>query len=293
MFRILTPASASSITGRIRSIGCAFDMYNEITAEEFDGAIVINNHADTMRNRSNLIIKSFYEASEILGYSPKGIRIGVKTAIPMSRGLGSSASCVNSGVMLAFLLSGSPFTRKDIYDISRSLAPENANLAPNLYGGLVLSARDGAVTKINITSDYVFTLIVPDYKVPQARTEAHLLNDLSYEDYCESAALANLFTLGMSSGNDRLIRESFSYANIYTPSDAVKGYDKVYDVCEKAGALGLFICGNGPAMAAISNGEESARKIRMALSRNSVQGLVKSFALSSSGTVYTQTQEEQ
>lgn len=292
MFRILTPASATNITGRIRSVGCAFDLCNEITAEPFDGAIVINNHADTMRNRSNLIVKSFYEASGILGFKPDGIKLGIKTAIPMSRGLGSSASCINSGVMLAFLMSETHFTRKDIYEISRSLAPDNANLAPNLFGGLTLAGRDGTVTKINVPQDYVFTLIVPDYKVPRSKTDAQLMNDLSYDDYCESSVLSNLFIMGLSSGNDRLVKESFSYANIYTPSDTVKGYEKICDACVKAGALGLFICGSGPAMAAVSSGDEAARKIRISVNQTGIQGTVRSFRISSAGMLYSDSKED-
>ena len=283
MYRILTPATAASVTSRIDSIALAFDLTNEIIAEEFDGAIVINNHADTMRNRSNLIVKSMYDACDLLGKRPSGIRLSIKTQIPMSRGLGSSASCINAGVMLAHVLNEAPFKKGDVLKMSRELFPEEENLEANLYGGLVITDRSGSVTKINVERPFIFTLIVPDYKVPSAKTRAHRLNDISYEDYCESAALSNLFTLGLTSGESRLVKQSFSYANIYNPVDVVKDYEKINSVCSKAGALGVFICGDGPAMAAVSSTEEDARKVRIALSSAGISATVKSTAISNDG----------
>lgn len=285
MYRIYTPATAVGVTSRIDSISLAFDIVNEITAEEFDGAIVINNHADTMRNKSNLIVKSMYDACDILGKRPSGVRLSVRTAIPMSRGLGSSAACINAGVMLAYLFNEMPLSKGDILRTSRNLYPEEENLEANLYGGLVITDRFGSVTKISIDHPFVFTLIVPDYKVPHAKTEAHRLNDISYEDYCESAALSNLFTLGLTSGESRLVKQSFSYSNIYTPSDAVKDYNRISSVCENAGALGVFICGDGPAMAAVSSDEEEARRIRVALSQANVSATVKSTTVCNTGIV--------
>ena len=288
MYRILSPASATCVTGRIDNISLAFDIYNEITAEEFDGAIVINNHADTMRNRNNLIAKSFYMTAEKLGYEPEGIRLGIKTAVPISRGLGSSASCINAGVMLGYLFSGRTFSKSEVYHTASELFPEDKNLAANLYGGLTITSRSASVTRAAVSADFVFTLVIPDYRIPSSRIEEHLLHDLSHEDYCESSALATLFALGMTSKEPRLIRQSFGYSNIYEPAELVKDLPVLSEISKQAGALGIFICGYDPAAAVISENEENAKKLRNILTKEFPRDIVKSVHVSNTGITFTE-----
>ncbi|MBO4359416.1 MAG: hypothetical protein J5822_00840 [Eubacteriaceae bacterium] len=285
MYRILTPASAVSVNSRIDRISLAFDLANEITAEEFDGAIVINNHADTIRNRANLIVKSMYDACDIIGKRPLGLRLSVKTAIPMSRGLGSSASCVNAGVMLAYLFNGMGLKKGDILRTARMLYPDDENLEANLYGGLVIKDGSGTVTKVNVNHPYVFTLIIPDYKVPQSRADSSRTGEISYDTYSEAAALSNLFTLGLTSGQSRLVKQSFDGSGVFDPSGSIREAEEIRKICTDAGALGVFVCGDGPAMAAVSGDEEQARKIRSALSKSDIAAAVKSTTVCNSGIV--------
>ena len=57
MFKIISPATSANLAPGFDSFGICFNIANEILAEEFQDAIIVNNHGDTLRNKENLIVE--------------------------------------------------------------------------------------------------------------------------------------------------------------------------------------------------------------------------------------------
>ncbi|KAI9893545.1 MAG: hypothetical protein M1814_006341 [Vezdaea aestivalis] len=70
---------------------------------------------------------------------PSPIHIAIENDIPLGRGLGSSAAAVIAGVLLANTLAGLHLSRQRILDFALMVERHPDNVAPALYGGLIVA----------------------------------------------------------------------------------------------------------------------------------------------------------
>ena len=63
--------------------------------------------------------------------------------IPLTRGLGSSASAIVGALVAANALIGSPLTDDKLFQMATALEGHPDNVGASLFGGIVVSAWDG------------------------------------------------------------------------------------------------------------------------------------------------------
>lgn len=274
MYKIISPATSANMAAGFDSFGVCFNMENELTFEEFDGAIVINNHADTFRNKENLIAKSFYKTSEILGYTPKGVKIDVKSGIPVSRGLGSSASCITAGVTAAYLLSKNKVNKSEIFELSTQIEGHPDNVAPNLFGGASISYTDKGkykTAKFGISDKFSFITLIPQYKLSTQKARSVLPEEYSAKDCVFNISHASIMVLALISGNESLLRDALS-DKLHQPYRAplIENYDKIVKICKNSGALGCYLSGAGPTMIAVASNDKVLPRIKKELLDNKI-----------------------
>src|SRR6056297_2429809 len=139
MFEIKTPATSANIGPGFDTLGLALNKYNYVSFKIDKEKFKITGKDKRFLNEDNLIYKSFRETEKIYKKNPKNINIDIKSYIPQSRGLGSSASCVVSGVLGAMLIHDINITKKDILKIATKIEGHPDNVAPCIYGGLTAS----------------------------------------------------------------------------------------------------------------------------------------------------------
>jgi homoserine kinase len=208
MYKIISPASSANIGPGFDCLGVCLSMANSMVFSEFEDAVVINNHADTIRNKENLIIKSLFAGCEILGIRLKGVKLDVKTEIPLSRGLGSSASCICAGVAAAFLFAGMPLKKNEIFEIAAHLEGHADNVAPNLYGGLTLSYNvDGKYRceRYQMDEKYQFLACIPDFKLSTRKAREVLPEQYPREDIVFNMTRVGILLGALQTGNQREI----------------------------------------------------------------------------------------
>ncbi|MBG0765846.1 MAG: hypothetical protein H0S78_13435 [Tissierellales bacterium] len=102
MYEIKVPATSANIGPGFDSLGVALKLYNQIIFKEGEKEVEIQGVEEKYANKNNLIHQSFRKTEKYFNLDSKKIIINIKTNIPVSRGLGSSAACVVAGVAGAF-----------------------------------------------------------------------------------------------------------------------------------------------------------------------------------------------
>ena len=103
---VKTPATIANLGPGFDSFGLALPLYNIVSLEETvlpGSGIEVNvineknnedNIIDIPTDKSNIIYKAIELLYNFIGQVPNELKITVKTQIPISRGLGSSASVI-------------------------------------------------------------------------------------------------------------------------------------------------------------------------------------------------------
>ena len=166
MIKIRVPATSANLGPGFDSLGIALDLYNDFLFEETSKGLEIIGALANEEDKDNLVYLSMLKTFDLIGYIPKGIKIKIESKTPVSRGLGSSASCIVAGVMGANEIAGSPLSLSEIFKLSTKIEGHPDNIAPALFGGLVTSLMEKDeifYNKINIAEGLKFTAIIPDF----------------------------------------------------------------------------------------------------------------------------------
>ncbi|MBR6800999.1 MAG: homoserine kinase [Eubacteriaceae bacterium] len=273
MIKIISKATSANMGPGFDCMGICLGLANALTFEEYDDAIIVNNYADTMKNRQNLIISSFYKASDIIGYSPKGLKLNVKTSVPLSRGLGSSATCITAGVLGAYLLAGEKVDLSEVFQISAKIEGHPDNVSPNIYGGMTLSYTKGdgsySYIKFNADKKYRFVAMIPDFKLSTEKSRQVLPESYSRQDAVFNVSRTSMLIHALQTGDNELLKDAL-HDKIHQPyrKSLIKNYDEITTLLLENGAIGTYLSGAGPTIMGIIDNESAYKNISSAL-RNS------------------------
>ncbi|NMB27042.1 MAG: homoserine kinase, partial [Tissierellia bacterium] len=121
MINVKVPATSANIGPGFDTLGLALNLYNTFTFQEISKGLEINGCEYSFANQNNLVYTSMLKTFDKIGYPVKGIKINMDTNIPISRGLGSSTSCILGGVIGANELAGSPLSKEKILEIATDI----------------------------------------------------------------------------------------------------------------------------------------------------------------------------
>lgn len=265
MITIKVPATSANLGPGFDSLGIAFKLYSYFTFKKIEHGIRILGCEERYQNENNLVYTSFKKTLEILKYNISGVEITIKSDIPVSRGLGSSAACIVGGVMGANILAGNPLSKDEVFKICNEIEGHPDNIAPAIYGGLTASmVEDGVPYTISysVNENLFFCAIVPDFKLSTAEARAVLPQEVPYKDAVYNVSRTAVLLKALENGNEFLIKKALSdrLHEIYR-NPLISEYEKVRDICEKSGNIALFISGAGPTLMNIAGSRDFQWKI--------------------------------
>jgi homoserine kinase len=202
------------------------------------------------------------------------VKISIKKGLPLGSGLGSSgASAVAAAVAMNALLNDE-LNSTQLLDACRCAeavacgAPHGDNVAPALFGGIVLlpQGTDVAPISLPVPSGLFFAVAHPDVEVRTEQARAVLPREVPL-----SKAVFNAGQLGhLVSALYEEDLEGLGKAmveGIVTPvrSALIPGFSEVCEAALKAGALGVGISGSGPTLFAMTRGESVATEAAEAM----------------------------
>ena len=214
-----------------------------------------------------------------------GSDLHIKKGIPPGSGIGSSAASAVGAVFALNQILGKPL-KEDELVIHAVKGEEVAsgcihadNVAPSLYGGMVLIRDDREIDIINIPipKSLWSIVILPEYMINTKYARQLLPSDLPLKKSVTQAGNLAGFTIGCMTSNFDLISRSMKdlFAEPYRKI-LIPGYDEVKKSALSNGAIGCGISGSGPSMFAISTNKELAHKIAKGMQLN-----FKNFGLKS------------
>ena len=288
MFKIISRASSANIGAGFDCLGICLSIENTFIFSEYENAVIINNHADTLRNKNNLIVKSYYKACEVMGIKPgSGLKLDVKTVVPLSRGLGSSATCITAGVTAAFLFGGFELDKNDIFDLAAQIEGHPDNVAPNIFGSgtLAYTYKDRfKYLTFSIDPKYFFIAMIPDFKLSTQRSREAVPKYYSREDAVFNMTRTAMTMHALQNGDSELLAEALDdrmHQKYRAP--LIKGYENVVRTSKAVGAIGTFISGAGPTIMAVADNKDVYKRLQSSFSQSKLNWQVELLSVNTEG----------
>lgn len=213
---------------------------------------------------------------EMAGAESAGVALDLHKGIPLAGGMGGSASSAVAGAVAADRVIGAGLSRSQLLrcavagELAGSGSPAADNVAPALYGGivLVLPGRSPHVVELPIPPE-LWTVVVRPHL--ETRTEdarrvlgEHVPLKAAVTQWANTAA----FTAGLYSSDWGLISRSIRDV-IAEPLRAgrVPGFAGAKEAALARGALGLSLSGSGPSVFALCRGRETAEEVAAGIRR--------------------------
>ncbi len=269
MIYVKVPATSANMGCGFDCFGVALRLYNTIGAMETGEGLVIKSPAgkaagNFKENRNNLVYRAMSEVFSKAEYRPKGLLIVHKdSAIPRTRGLGSSAACIAGGMLLANEIAGQPFSRGELLNLACRMEGHSDNATAALCGGFNVSLPAGGTVfhrRAEVSEDIVFLLMIPKFTLSTQKSRKILPQSVRLSDAVNNIARASMMAMAFSSGDYSSLSLCFGDAlHERYRKGAIPGAESVLKAAGKFGAYGAYLSGSGPTVAAIVSKEKAAK----------------------------------
>ncbi|MDD3171177.1 MAG: homoserine kinase [Bacilli bacterium] len=179
--RIRVPGTTANLGPGFDCLGLALNIYNTFIFEEnFQWEFI--NFENKYANENNLVVRSMKKVYEIAKKPMRPFIIEIKEEVPISRGLGSSATCIIAGIMAANFFLDEVLSLDDIIKLATEIEGHPDNIAPAILGSLVSSVNSESIitVKHDISSNLLFTALIPDFALSTKEAREVLPQELSY-----------------------------------------------------------------------------------------------------------------
>jgi homoserine kinase len=235
--RVRTPASSANLGPGFDVLAAALDLRMELEVEE-TGRFEVRTDLAIARDRRNLCVRGFTALR-----AADGARFTIRSQIPLSGGLGTSAAAYVAGLAAADALNGGG---ADLLRHAARLEGHPDNVAAALLGGFVVCTGSRA-ERLEPPDGLSAVLVVPHQAVRTAKARAALPPHVTMSDAVFNVGRASLLVLGLARGDLDLVARGLD-DRLHQPRRAPL-YPRSMDLVRRArdlGALGATISGAGP-----------------------------------------------
>jgi homoserine kinase len=295
---VRAPATSANLGPGFDCLGLALDLWNEVVAvpaagHPGDARASPRDHPPAAAPADdNLIARAARRLFEHVRAPFPGFRLECTNRIPFSRGLGSSAAAIVSGLLLANHALGDPLRAPELLALATELEGHPDNVAPCLLGGVraVALGRSGGVLQaaVPVPRPLVAAIFVPEVHVPTELARAALPASVSLEDALFNVSRAALLVAALGAGDYRLLRDATD-DRLHQPYRAAlfPAMAPLIEAALAAGALGAYSSGAGSSILALCPGPAEAEPVcaafRCTAARAAVPGSTLVVGLSRRG----------
>ena len=247
---VRVPASSANLGPGFDVLAAAVSLHLELEVYEEGEFSVVAGDLPLPTDRSNLCVRAFESL-----HPADGLRFAIRSDIPLTRGLGSSAAAIVAGLLAADHLFELALDRDQIYERAVELEGHPDNVGAALYGGFVLCPpADGEgelarPVRLDPPQGMEGVLVIPDEEVVTEEAREAVPSSVPLEDAVANLAAASQLVLGIERSDLTLIARGLadrlhqpSRAHLYPRSLELLGQ------AEDIGAIGATISGAGPAL---------------------------------------------
>lgn len=265
--RVRVPASTANLGPGFDTLGMALNLYtwiemraSEQTVIRMEGPELAGLPAD----KSNLVYKAAQLVFAEAGVSCPDLSIAMYSEIPMTRGLGSSASAIVGGLAAANALIGRPLSNDRLFQIASRLEEHPDNVGASLFGGIVVAYWDGERAEHIVLKPHErleVLAVIPEFHLSTEKARHALPERVPFRDAVFNVSHAAVLVAALAQGNLAMIRHAMKDA-LHQPYRAplVPGMETILKEAPRYGALGAALSGAGPTMLALVDRESGSRE---------------------------------
>lgn len=258
MLRIKVPASTANMGPGFDSFGMALNLYNVFEIEETDKDIIFleAGESSSIPLSENLIYSSMVKAFNKYNYEFKGLYINVtKADVPLSRGLGSSATCIAAGLKAANHIMNDVMSKQEILNLATEIEGHPDNVVAALEGGLDVSLVENnqvLYSKITPPEELVFAALIPNFKMSTSSGRKVLPDKYDRKDCVFNISRAALLISSFYNKDFKNLRTCFQ-DKIHQPyrGESIKNLGSIFAAAKELGSLGEFISGSGSTLMSV------------------------------------------
>jgi homoserine kinase len=262
MITVRVPATSANMGPGFDSLGIALKLYNDFGFRELEeDGLKFNGMPEEFCNENNIIYQAMKHCFDKAGYKIKGLEISELTQdVPVSRGLGSSSTCIVGGLVGANEILGKKFSEEELLEMAVEIEGHPDNVAPALLGGMVVAIVDENKTfydKVDVKKGIKFVSIIPNFRLSTKKARGVVPQQISLKDGVYNVSRAALMVACFSSGKYDLIKYACKDAfHQNYRAKLIPGFEEVYNKSYELGALGCYLSGAGPTIMAIISEED-------------------------------------
>ena len=276
MIKIRVPATTANLGPGFDCLGLALKLYLKLEIEEIEEGLVVEYQGegaekfsakkkeDTLIWKSiNLVLKRTYK-----DIHKKGLKIRVLNEIPITRGLGSSASAIIGGVVGAARLYNIDLTNQEMLELALSLEGHMDNIVPALIGGLTLAYKTGRGeikwARIKTPLDLRVVVAIPDFTLSTGEMRKALPQKVALPEAVFNLSRSALLVNALQNSDWKVLAEAME-DRLHQPYRApfIPGIEDMFSQIKKTGLAGIALSGSGPSTVSLTKkgSEEAISKI--------------------------------
>lgn len=262
-YQVSVPATSANIGVGFDSAGIAFKLYNTFTFNESDSFKVVGCE-EKYASENNLVIKSYKYIFDILNEEYIPVYLNIKADIPVSRGLGSSATCIIAGVMAANHFLEYPLSSEEcLYHIAQIEGhPDNVTAA--YYGGMITSFIENQkvyCSRFKISKKLHFAALIPDFELSTSKARSVLPEKLEYHDAVNNLSRFPFLLKALENGDMEILKIAIK-DRLHEPyrKPLIDGYDTIEKMIDEHSLV--YLSGAGPTIMCIYDNDDSFKKIK-------------------------------
>lgn len=269
--QVQVPATSANLGPGFDSFGLALTMHDRYVAQILDDVIldidITGEGADELpRTDKNLLVKSMYKGFDFLGGRPKGLAIRALNVNPHGRGLGSSASAIIGGLVLArsLVLNGEDkLSDEQLLSIATEMEGHPDNVSAALYGGATISWSNLVKGKvkaeaIHLTVDSRIRAMayIPSKALATSKARKMLPESIPFGDAVRNTSNAAVLSHALTHRPDLLFTATEDFLHQSYRAEAMADSYALMQKLRGAG-VAAFISGAGPTVLALHTGDQS------------------------------------
>lgn len=263
---VRVPATSANLGPGYDCMGLPLDLWDEVTVttREAPGVNITvtgEGHDTVPHDESHLVVTTLRQGLVDLGYDRPdiGLDLSARNRIPHSRGLGSSAAAIASGLFLAWGLArpGEDPDRDLLLTMATAIEGHPDNAAPAILGGAQVAwVQDGQVRhiRLDVLPEVSFRVHVPDRHVPTALARHVLPVDVPRADAIHQVLASTLLVTALTSAPQHLLAATRDWIHQPYRRPLMPESADLMDRLRRAGVPAV-ISGAGPTVLAMGTAE--------------------------------------
>jgi homoserine kinase len=298
MIKIKVPATSANIGPGFDTLGLALNLFNHVMLEKRDDSqknVIWETPEIAIDDSINLVKTALEYTLEKHDCTSFGYDLMMGNCdVPMSRGLGSSATAIVAGIYAANYLLDFKLSEDDMLLYATELEGHPDNVAPAIFGDMIISSyTEGSVIhdRIIFPDDIVFKVLIPDFELSTSAARKVLPKSYSIQQCVFNMSRLGLLINSLYTKRYDLLPFAVEDA-VHQPYrlPLIQSADQIFAKCREMKTLGSFISGAGPTLIALmplAEAETFDQQFEPFLSTLESKWSIKTLTINKSGATYS------